>query len=582
MSSMKYFAITLISALLILSTDMDSHASDPVSIIPAPRQLELHGGYFHIDETTVIQTRTSHADAFHIAEYLGELLRSATTWDHPVVGESDGKRIELRLVEHLRTDRLPDSRSTGAFSFFDQAPVYDASVHPVMLRANQGASPEAYSLLVTRDRVVISATDPRGLFFGVQTLRQLLPAEVEHTDYSRVPRDVIWRIPRLTVYDSPEFAYRGMHLDVGRHFRSVEFVKRYIDLLAKHKMNTFHWHLTEDQGWRIHIEQYPKLTEIGGFRDSTVIGRWDSGRYDGQRYGGYYTQDEIRAVVEHARKRYITIIPEIEMPGHASAALAAYPEFGCEGHTYHVQTTWGIFPEIFCPSEETFAFLKDVLDEVIGLFPGPYIHIGGDEAMKDHWRESELAQAVIRREGLADEDELQSYFVSRINDHIRQRGRILVGWDEILDGGLAEGATVMSWRGERGGITAARMGHDAIMSPTSHCYLDYYQAQPESEPLAIGGFLPIEKVYSYHPIPDGLEREHHHHILGVQGNVWTEYMRTARKVEYMAFPRALAIAEVGWTSPSRRDFGDFSNRLGRHLERFDILDVLYFRGDIKP
>ena len=367
-----------------------------------------------------------------------------------------------------------------------------------------------------------------------------------------------------------------MHLDVARHFMPVEFIKRYIDLMAMHKMNRFHWHLTEDQGWRIEIKQYPRLTEVGAWRDSTLVGHYGSGVYDGERHGGFYTQEEVREVVAYAQERFITVIPEIEMPGHSSAALAAYPELGCEPEKkYHVQSTWGVFEDIYCPSETTFTFLENVLTEVMALFPSEYIHIGGDEAPKDAWRKSELAQQVIQREGLADEHELQSYFIRRIEKFLNKHGRQIIGWDEILEGGLAPNATVMSWRGIQGGIEAARQQHNVIMTPGSHCYLDHYQANPDTEPLAIGGFTTLEKTYSYEPTPAELSEEEARYILGAQGNIWTEYMHSGEKVEYMAYPRATALAEVVWSPKEKRNWTDFWRRLQTHFKRLDALGVNY-------
>ncbi len=415
---------------------------------------------------------------------------------------------------------------------------------------NDAANSEAYHLRVDDRRIVIEATNGAGLFYGIQTLRQLVSTAV---DASGAP---VASVPGVEIRDAPRFAYRGMHLDVGRHMYPVSFIKRYIDLLAMYKMNTFHWHLTEDQGWRIEIEKYPRLTEVGGFRKETILAR-NFEPYIGDRkpYGGYYTQDEVREVVEHARRRHVTVIPEIEMPGHSTAALAAYPELACTEGPFEVATVWGVHEDIYCPTEETFAFLEDVLTEVMELFPGRYIHIGGDEAPKTRWEESEVAQAVIRREGLADEEELQSWFIRRIERFLLAHNRRLIGWDEILEGGLAPEATVMSWRGTAGGIEAARQGHDVIMTPTSHVYFDYYQGDPELEPLAIGGLTPLRQVYAFEPVPDELTADEAKHVLGAQGNVWTEYMKTPHYVEYMVFPRLLALAEVVWSTRGGPELG---------------------------
>ena len=377
------------------------------------------------------------------------------------------------------------------------------------------------------------------------------------------------------IEDGPRYSYRGMMLDVGRHFFDVDFVKKYIDLLAMHKLNTFHWHLTEDQGWRIEIKKYPKLTEVGAFRDETLVGHYRDmpHQFDGERYGGYYTQEEIKEVVEYANSRFVTIVPEIELPGHAMAALAAYPELSCSDEPIKVAQIWGVHEEIFCPTEETFTFLENVLTEVIELFPGKYIHIGGDEAPKTRWEESAFCQQLMKKEGIKDEAGLQSYFIRRIEQFVNSKGRSIIGWDEILEGGLAPNATVMSWRGMEGGIEAAKEGHDVIITPTSHVYFDYYQADPENEPLAIGGNLPIEKVYSLEPTPEELTAEEEKYVIGTQGNLWTEYIKTPEKVEYMVFPRASALAEVAWTSKDNKSWPDFAERLEQHIGRLGSAGV---------
>lgn len=512
-----------------------------LQIIPAPLSQTEARGVFILSDSTDIIADVRNPDIRAAVLALKDLVEPPTTFTLDVV---DDFRPSIHPGIHLRLIENQSSRPAGW-----------------------------YRLEVGPQTVHILAHDAAGLFYAVQSLRQLLPPEIEYRSYSMVPRNVVWQIRATRIEDAPRFGYRGMHLDVGRHFMSVDVVKQYIDLLAMHKFNTFHWHLTEDQGWRIEIKRYPKLTQVGAWRDSTLIGNYGSGRYDNIRYGGFYTQDEIRDVVAYAQARHITIIPEIEMPGHASAALAAYPEFGCGTGPYKVQSTWGVFPEIFCPSEETFTFLGHVLDEVMALFPSTYIHIGGDEAMKDHWKTSEVAQAVIRREGLKDEYELQSYFIRRIEAHLSANGRKLVGWDEILEGGLAPGSTVMSWRGIEGGLAAARMNHDVIMSPNSHAYFDHYQADRNSQPIAIGGFLPLQKVYSYEPIPAELDSSLHHHILGAQGNVWTEYMKTPEKVFYMAFPRVFAMSEVTWSAAERRNWDDFLARVKVHKKRMDVMGI---------
>jgi hexosaminidase len=409
--------------------------------------------------------------------------------------------------------------------------------------------------------IMLACRKPAGMFYAVQTFLQ----NIDHQTYG---------IDEIR--DSPRFGYRGMHLDVGRHFFPVSFIKQYLDLMAECKMNTFHWHLTEDQGWRIEIKKYPKLQEIAAFRSETLIGHYNDKphQFDGKRYGGFYTQEEIKEVVRYAQERFITVIPEIELPGHAVAALSAYPELSCKGvqperypnskpgnNGLGGSPLWGVFEDVYCTKEETFVFLQDVLTEVIALFPGQYIHIGGDECPKERWKTCPNCQKRMKENNLKDEHELQSWFIRRIEQFLSKNGKKLIGWDEILEGGLAPGATVMSWRGTQGGIDAAKAGHDVVMTPNSHCYLDYYQSDAPGEPLAIGGLLPLEMVYAYEPIPTELNADEAKHILGVQGNVWTEYMPSPEQVLYMALPRMQAIAEVGWTLPSNKNLKSFTDRL---------------------
>lgn len=405
---------------------------------------------------------------------------------------------------------------------------------------------EAYTLAVDDAGIRIKAGSPAGFFYGTQTLLQLLPAGPVS---GKITLKETW------IKDSPRFKHRGVMLDVARHFFGVEEIKGLLDVLASLKINRFHWHLTDDQGWRIQIHKYPKLTEVGGYRTE-----------DGKRYGGYYTQEQIKEVVRYAAERYITVVPEIEMPGHALAALTAYPELGCTGGPYSVRTTWGVEEQIFCPTEETFAFLEGVLEEVMQLFPSEYIHIGGDEAPKITWKNSAYAQELMRREGLKNEEELQSYFIKRIDAFVSKKGRKIIGWDEILEGGLSPNAAVMSWRGEEGGIHAAKLGHPVIMSPTSHLYLDYYQGPRETEPEANGIYVPLEKVYAYDPVPSALEGEERKQVMGVQGNLWTEYIREWKQVEYMLFPRVLALAEIAW-SGGQKNYEEFVQRVHAVLSR---------------
>nr|WP_293839714.1 family 20 glycosylhydrolase [uncultured Arsenicibacter sp.] len=436
--------------------------------------------------------------------------------------------------------------------------------------------PEGYVLKVTPDRVTVEAETPKGYFYAAQTLLQLLPTQV----FSPNKVDnVSWSMPACDILDRPRYGYRGLMLDVGRYFMPAPFIKRFIDLMALHKMNTFHWHLTEDQGWRIEIKKYPKLTQIGSKRKETVAGHNNQNypqQFDGKENGGFYTQADIKDIVKYAAARHVTIIPEIEMPGHAMAAIAAYPELSCTPEAPHaVATTWGVKEDVFCPSEKTFTFLQDVLTEVIALFPGKYIHIGGDECPKTAWKNSAFCQDLIKKLKLKDEHELQSYFIRRIEKFLNSKGRAIIGWDEILEGGLAPNATVMSWRGTQGGIEAAKQKHNVIMTPNTYVYLDYYQGNPAKEPLAIGGYLPLEKVYSYEPTPSELSPDEQKYIQGVQANVWTEYIPTPAQAEYMTYPRAIAVAELGWIPQGPRNFEDFAVRLKEHLKRLDYKDVNY-------
>jgi len=426
------------------------------------------------------------------------------------------------------------------------------------LAAPPGA--EAYTLTVNPSGITIRARAAAGVFYGTQSLLQMLPA-------GKAAR---LRIPSVVIRDEPRFPWRGMHLDVSRHFFPAKFIHTYIDMIAMHKMNVFHWHLTDDQGWRIQIKKYPRLTKIGAWRVDRERQPWNyrkpARRGEKATYGGFYTQKEISEIVEYARRRYITIVPEIEMPAHSVAALASYPKYSCSGGPFLVPVG-GYWPnsDIYCAgNDSTFAFLQDILSEVIGLFPGRFIHIGGDEADKTEWKKCPKCQARIRENNLKDEGELQSYFIKRIEKFLLSKNRRLIGWDEILEGGLAPEATVMSWRGIAGGVAAARQNHDVVMSPTSHCYFDYYQARQEYEPAAIGGLTSVSKVYAYEPVPDSLSEAEAAHVLGAQANVWTEFIPTAKHAEYMTMPRMAAMAEVVWSPRGARDWADFSSRL-EHL-----------------
>lgn len=432
----------------------------------------------------------------------------------------------------------------------------------IRLTVDPQLAEEAYRLDITASGIDIRGGSSAGVFYGLQSFRQLL------AQYGTV-------LPALQIEDAPSFGYRGAMLDCGRHFFTVDEIKTFIDLLALHKINRFHWHLTEDQGWRIEIRRYPELTKIGSQRSETVLGN-NSPAYDGTPYGGYYTQDQLRDVVTYAAERFIVIIPEIEMPGHASAALAAYPNLGCIGEGYKVRTHWGVFPEVFCAGKEsTFEFLQNVLEEVIKLFPSEYIHVGGDECPTKSWKVCPACQKRIQNESLKDEHVLQSYFMLRIEKWLNKHGRHLIGWDEILEGGISQSATIMSWRGTAGGIAAARAGNKVIMTPNTHCYLDYYQTEhPQGcEPWGIGGYVPVEKVYSFDPY-DQLAETECPYILGMQGNIWTEYIASMAHVEHMTLPRLAALAEVSW-SYKGRDIEDFRRRMENLRKIYELCGYRY-------
>lgn len=426
---------------------------------------------------------------------------------------------------------------------------------------------EAYKLIVNDKRVCISGASEAGVFYGIQTLRKSLP----------VAQDINVNLSAVEIYDKPRFAYRGAMLDVARHFYTVDEVKTFIDMLALHNINRFHWHLTDDQGWRIEIKKYPKLMSVASERKETVVGRWYSGIYDGKPYGGYYTQDELRDVIDYAAKRHITIIPEVDLPGHMQAALTAYPELGCTGRPYEVRTIWGVSQDVLCVGNDfTLQFVKDVLSEVADIFPSEYIHIGGDECPKVRWEKCPKCQERIKSLGLKSdakhtkEQRLQSYMIQEAAKYLKEKGKRIIGWTEILEGGLVPDATLMSWIGESGGIEAAHQHHDVIMTPNTYLYFDYYQSKKvEDEPLAIGGYLPIEKTYNYEPMPKELTKEEQQYIKGVQANLWTEYIPVFSQVQYMVLPRLGAAAEVQWTDPSKKDYKDFLRRVPHLVAVYD-------------
>ncbi|MBX2966059.1 MAG: beta-N-acetylhexosaminidase [Cyclobacteriaceae bacterium] len=522
----------ILSAIFLLSfctSKQQEEISQPdISIVPVPVNLTQTGGVFTLPDTVSIAAVTPAEQ--EIAQF---------------------------LLDYFSTQQIP-------------ANLTQDSTASIVLRSfvSKEILPEGYyHMVVNATGVDIFSTTEAGLFYGVQSLMQLVNTN-QHVS----------EIPFVTITDFPRFAWRGLHLDVCRHFFPVEFVKRYIDLMAQYKFNTFHWHLTEDQGWRIEIKKYPKLATIAAYRKETLIGHYTDQphKFDGTRYGGYYTQEEIKEVVDYAAKRYVTIVPEIEMPGHALAALSAYPHLGCTGGPYEASPLWGVFDDVFCAGKEsTFEFLTDVLDEVIALFPGEYIHVGGDECPKTRWEKCTHCQQRMKAEGLHDEHELQSYFIKRIEKYLNGKGKKIIGWDEILEGGLAPNAAVMSWRGEAGGIAAAQAGHNVVMTPGFALYFDHYQAESEGEPVAFGGNSTLKKVYEYDPIPFALNQEETGFILGAQANLWTEYIATTDHIEYMIYPRALALAEVTWSPKENRNWNNFVQRLPHQFSLLDQKNVNY-------
>jgi len=523
----KYFLLitaTLISANL-------AGQKQIVSILPEPVEVQLEKGRFSISSETLIcvdNQKTSNQDAEVFNEYLSMYYGFSLA-----VSQSQPRDSNIIIVKSIVDPQMPD---------------------------------DAYRLHVSKKSILIEGKGA-GIFYAFQTLKQLLPAQKSEP----------LRIPRIKIYDYPQYSWRGMHLDVCRHFFTPAEVKKYIDYLSFYKMNKFHWHLTDDQGWRIPIDKYPKLTSVGGYRNGTLIGHAGDTlqKFDTIRYGGFYTKEEIRDIVAYAERRHIQVVPEIEMPGHALAALSAYPEYSCTGGPFQVERSWGVFEDVYCTKDKTIQFLKDILSEVMDLFPGKYIHIGGDECPKVRWQKCKECQKIMKREGLKDENELQSYVIRTIEKFVNSKGKTIIGWDEILDGGLAPNAVVMSWRGTEGGIAAANLKHDVVMCPGSYCYFDYYQGDTLTEPMAIGGYVPLEKVYSFNPMPDSLSVDQKKFILGAQGNVWTEYITSFDRVEYMAIPRMIALSEVLWSKPDSRNYENFNVRLQKHTSLLDMMNVNY-------
>ena len=528
----KHLLFVLLILLVLISCDRKNIIEvKEVKIVPLPDELELHEGHFLLDNHTIIAFDKNSEKLGAISDYFIEYLKE---------------------LYQLEFDKKSKNTNSISLKISEEIKQY-----------------EAYRLVIDSTGIQIIGNTEAGVFYGIQSLIQMLPANEQDVDG--------FKLPFCQITDQPEFKWRGLHLDVCRHFFPIEFVKKMIDMASKLKLNTFHWHLTEDQGWRIEIKKYPKLTEIGAWRKETLIGHANEhpSKFDGKKHGGFYTQEQIKEVVEYAQKRFVTIVPEIEMPGHSVAALAAYPKYSCKGGSFEVEKQWGVFDDVYCAGkEETFQFLEDILSEVINLFPGEYIHIGGDECPKTRWKECPDCQKRIKIEKLKDEHELQSYFIKRIEKFLSSKGKKLIGWDEILEGGLADGAAVMSWRGELGGIEAAMSKHYVVMSPNASNYFDHYQGT-DNEPLAIGGLTTLKEVYHYQPIPTELDTSYHNYILGSQANLWTEYIPTEEHAEYMLFPRLCALAENLWTKPEKQNWKDFLVRMDQFYPYFDLWDVNY-------
>ncbi len=542
----KLIVIALLFSYLLASSQ------NTLNLVPMPAEVKIGKGVFSINKNTLIVIEGKGQDKNTLV--LNEYLKNTVGYKLQIAKKNTASNAIV-----LNTNRL-DSKISGSY----------------ILESNSKAT-------------TISGFDDAGISYGIQTLIQLLQTSNPLSNVKKFSLS----IPQLSIIDYPRFQYRGMHLDVARHFYPVSFIKKYIDYLAAYKFNTFHWHLTDDQGWRIEIKKYPKLTEVGGFRNGTIIGRYPGKGNDNLRYGGFYTQAQIKEIVQYAADKYITVIPEIEMPGHASAAIASYPQLSCfpnedtqvpvdcawngSRKSKQVQQTWGVFEDVFAPTDYTFNFLQDVLDEVITLFPSKYIHIGGDECPKEAWKKSEVCQQLIKENNLKDEHGLQSYFINTIEKYLNTKGKNIIGWDEILEGGLAPNATVMSWRGEAGGIEAAKQGHTVIMTPGKPVYFDHSQSKNEDS-VTIGGYNSIEDVYAYEPIPAALNSQQAKYVLGAQANIWTEYMKNERKVEYMLFPRIAALSEVLWSPKEKRNWNDFERRLPAIFENLEKQKINYSKA----
>ncbi len=509
-------------------------------IIPQPQSVVEREGEFRIDRKTVFLVSVDDSSFVEVAENLATRIKAVS-----------GMKIYVKKGEGQSASKA------------------------VVFEKKEGMQIEEYALNISPRKIIITASHPNGLFYGVQTICQLLPPEIYG---KRQTKGIRWSIPCCEIKDAPKFSYRGMMLDVGRYFMPKNFVMKFIDLLAMHKQNAFHWHLTEDQGWRIEIKKYPKLTEVGACRKETT--GYEGAVGDGKPHGGFYTQEDIREVVEYARQRYVTIIPEIELPGHSSAAIAAYPELSCfPERNYEVPTGWGVKKDVLCPNAKTFMFLEDVFTELFDLFPSPYYHIGGDECPKDRWKESVYCQDLKKVLGIQTEDELQIFFVHRMDKFLREKGgKKIIGWDEILDGDAVPSTIVMSYRGHAPAMKALSRNMYTILTPNRWCYLDYYQEDPEKEQKSQGLFLPLKKVYNYYPISDTLSVDKHKFILGMQGCIWTEFIQTPDRVEYMAFPRTVAMSEVAWCDKSNKNWESFCERMVKEFKRLDQKEVGYSKA----
>ena len=543
------FSTVLVLLCLTLFISCKTDTKDvSVPLIPLPNQVTENEGYFTLQNQTPLYVSSS-----------------LDTKSQTIV-ESFIQQINKALNIQLASQTLTNNNELPQQGI-------------IFVEGGKNIPAEGYELDVEADRIIIKASQPAGFLYAIQTLKQLMPVEVYGKSTASLAE---YQIPCISITDAPRFGYRGLMIDIARHFYTKEQMKKIIDVMTVHKLNTLHWHLTDDQGWRVEIKKYPLLTEVGSMRNKTMIRKeWEN--YDNTPYGGFYTQDDIKEIVQYAADNCITVIPEVDLPGHMMAALAAYPELGCTGGPYDVSGQWGIREDVLCPGKEhTFEFVEGVLTEIMELFPSTYIHIGGDECPKDRWEECELCQARIKEENIQADDKhsaeffLQSYTMARVEKFLNDHGRQIIGWDEILEGEVAPNATVMSWRGTEGGIEAVRLGHKAIMTPGSHLYFDHYQTMDtDSDPLAIGGFTPVEKVYSFEPLPAELTKEEQKLILGTQANLWTEYITSNEHLEYMLLPRLAALSEVQWTSPEKKNWDNFLTRLDHTTDIYDQLGMNY-------